>query len=212
MKRIPLGFSLVATLAGCGFILFAGGSDKGLEGWQALNDQLEEALVIEEKVNTKVSGPDAKEKDSGQNAAVVNTNVVKESEVIVNGPALSQDSSTGISSSDPASPAASTAPPASSTAPSEIVEVDSSLESPQPQPANEPSVQTSPPADQNGLINVNTADVAALMGLPGIGEAKAKAIINYRNQFGPFRSKADLMNVKGIGPKILEKMKPYVGL
>ena len=64
----------------------------------------------------------------------------------------------------------------------------------------------------NGLINVNTADAAALMDLPGIGEAKAKAIIDYRNQFGPFRSKADLMNVKGIGPKILEKMKPYVGL
>ena len=62
MKRIPLGWSLAATIAGCGFILFAGGSDKGLEGWQVLNDQLEEALVIEEKVNAKVSGPDAKEK------------------------------------------------------------------------------------------------------------------------------------------------------
>ena len=49
-------------------------------------------------------------------------------------------------------------------------------------------------------------------GAPGIGEAKAKAIIDYRNQFGPFKSLADLMNVKGIGPKMLEKMKPYVGL
>lgn len=207
MKRIPLGFSLIATIAGCGFILFAGGSDKGVEGWQALNDQLEEVLVIEEKVNAKVSGPDVKEKDSGQNEAVVNTNATKDPEVLVNGPASSQDPGTaGMSSSDPAPPSAS------STTPSEVVE--SSLQSPQPPPANETSVQTqtSQPAEQNGLINVNTADAAALMNLPGIGEAKAKAIIAYRNQFGPFRSKADLMNVKGIGPKILEKMKPYVGL
>ncbi|KOR88343.1 helix-hairpin-helix domain-containing protein [Paenibacillus solani] len=211
MKRIPLGWSLAATIAGCGFILFAGGSDKGLEGWQVLNDQLEEALVIEEKVNAKVSGPDAKEKESGQTAAVVNTNAIKDSEVLVNGPASSQSPGTvGMSSSDPAPPAASTDPPASSTTPSEAV--DGSLQSQQPLPANESSMQTTPPTDQNGLINVNTADAAALMDLPGIGEAKAKAIIDYRNQFGPFRSKADLMNVKGIGPKILEKMKPYVGL
>ncbi|MGG3282907.1 helix-hairpin-helix domain-containing protein [Paenibacillus solani] len=211
MKRIPLGWSLAATIAGCGFILFAGGSDKGLEGWQALNDQLAEVLVIEEKVNAKVSGPDPKEKDSGQTAAVVNTNVVKDSEVLVNGPASSQDPGTaGLGSSDPAPPVTSIDPPASSTTFSDAV--DGSMQSQQPLPANESSVQTTPPADQNGLINVNTADVAALMELPGIGEAKAKAIINYRNQFGPFRSKADLMNVKGIGPKILEKMKPYVGL
>lgn len=211
MKRIPLGFSLIATIAGCGFILFAGGSDKGVEGWQALNDQLEEVLVIEEKVNAKVSGPDVKEKDPGQNEAVVNTNVTKDPEVLVNGPASSQDPVTaGMSSGDPAPPSESTAPSASSTTSSEVVE--SSQQSPQPPPANETSVQTSQPADQNGLINVNTADAGALMNLPGIGEAKAKAIIAYRNQFGPFRSKADLMNVKGIGPKILEKMKPYVGL
>ncbi|KOP64253.1 hypothetical protein AMS62_02555 [Bacillus sp. FJAT-18019] len=211
MKRIPLGWSLAATIAGCGFILFAGGSDKGLEGWQVLNDQLEEVLVIEEKANAKVSGPDAQEKDSGQTAAVANTNVVKDSEVIVNGPASSQDPGTaGMSSSDPAPPTPSTAPPASSTTPSDAV--NGSLQSQQPLTANESSVQTTPSGDQNGLININTANAAALMDLPGIGEAKAKAIIDYRNQFGPFRSKADLMNVKGIGPKILEKMKPYVGL
>lgn len=211
MKRISLGWSLAATIAGCGFILFAGGSDKGLEGWQALNDQLEEVLVIEEKVNAKVSEPSAKEKDSGQTAVVVNTNVVKDSEKLVNGPASSQDPGTAeMSSNDPPPPAASSAPTDSPTTPSEAV--DDSLQLQQPLPANESSVQTTPPADQNGLINVNTADAASLMGLPGIGEAKAKAIINYRNQYGPFRSKADLMNVKGIGPKILEKMKPYVGL
>ena len=82
----------------------------------------------------------------------------------------------------------------------------------QPVSANEPPALTPSVPDPSGLINVNTADAATLMELPGIGEAKAKAIIDYRNQFGPFRTQADLMNVKGIGPKMLEKMKPYVGL
>ncbi|WP_159063510.1 hypothetical protein [Paenibacillus glucanolyticus] len=49
MKRISLGWSLAATIAGCGFILFAGGTDKGIEGWQPLNDQLEQVVGLKEK-------------------------------------------------------------------------------------------------------------------------------------------------------------------
>ncbi|GIO58627.1 hypothetical protein J43TS9_02010 [Paenibacillus cineris] len=65
---------------------------------------------------------------------------------------------------------------------------------------------------QGKKVNVNTAGLTELTDLPGIGEAKAKAILEYRNQHGPFKSVADLDKVKGIGPKMLEKMKPYIQL
>ncbi|AOZ91761.1 ComEA family DNA-binding protein [Paenibacillus crassostreae] len=61
-------------------------------------------------------------------------------------------------------------------------------------------------------ININTAGVAELMSLPGIGEKKAQAIIDYRNDKGPFRQISDLDQVKGIGVKMLEKIASNVEL
>ena len=54
-------------------------------------------------------------------------------------------------------------------------------------------------------ININTATVETLAGLDGVGEAKAQAIIAYRSENGPFQTEKDLVNVKGIGERTLEK-------
>ncbi|NMT61982.1 ComEA family DNA-binding protein [Marinobacter sp. W62] len=54
-------------------------------------------------------------------------------------------------------------------------------------------------------ININTADVAALASLNGIGQSKAEAIVAYRDANGPFQSSEDLANVKGIGERTVEK-------
>ncbi len=58
-------------------------------------------------------------------------------------------------------------------------------------------------------VNINTASVEQLMEVPGIGHSKAQAIVEYRAG-SPFNSTAELMNVKGIGEKLLAKIMPYV--
>lgn len=60
-------------------------------------------------------------------------------------------------------------------------------------------------------VNINTADANQLAeALDGIGPSKAQAIIDYREQHGPFAEVDDLIKVKGIGPKMLEKNRDYV--
>lgn len=55
-------------------------------------------------------------------------------------------------------------------------------------------------------VNVNTADAASLAdALTGVGPKTAEAIVGYRDQHGPFRSMEELLNVKGVGPKTLER-------
>ena len=59
-------------------------------------------------------------------------------------------------------------------------------------------------------IDLNSASVAQLDGLPGIGPATAQAIVDYRSQHGRFRSVDDLLNVRGIGAAKLEQIRPLV--
>ena len=59
----------------------------------------------------------------------------------------------------------------------------------------------------NGLISINDASLEDLMTLDGIGNSKALAIINYRNENGPFKSIEEIKNVSGIGDALYEKIK-----
>lgn len=60
------------------------------------------------------------------------------------------------------------------------------------------------------LININTASIAELDTLPGIGPTTAQKIIDYRDQNGPFLSIEDIINVSGIGPASYERMKDLI--
>lgn len=67
--------------------------------------------------------------------------------------------------------------------------------------------RTEPP---QGKININTASAEQLESLPGVGPATARAILEYRKQNGGFQSVDELIEVRGIGPKKLEQIRPYV--
>ena len=68
----------------------------------------------------------------------------------------------------------------------------------------------SAPALENGLVNLNTADIAALTTLPGIGESRAKAIISYREQHGAFAKIEDIMKISGIKQAAFSKIKDKI--
>lgn len=62
------------------------------------------------------------------------------------------------------------------------------------------------------IVSLNRADAAALETIPGIGPAKAAAILTERGRRGAFAAIEDLLDVQGIGPATLEAIRPYVTL
>ena len=67
-------------------------------------------------------------------------------------------------------------------------------------------------SEQGGLVNINTASKDALMSIPGIGEGRAQAILDYREKSGGFLSLDDLLKVDGIKQGIYDKMKDHITL
>ncbi len=65
-------------------------------------------------------------------------------------------------------------------------------------------------AVRNGKIDINTADEKLLETLPGIGEVKAREIVEARTKMGGFKSIGDLLNIEGVGEKTFEKIKNMI--
>ena len=61
-------------------------------------------------------------------------------------------------------------------------------------------------------VNLNTASAEELQALPGVGSARAEQIVALRKTRGPFRKVDELLEVRGIGPAMLERMRPQVTL
>lgn len=70
--------------------------------------------------------------------------------------------------------------------------------------------ESKPSEEQTSKININTATKESLMTLPGIGEAKALAILAYRQTHGAFSTIEELMEIEGIKEGVYSKIKDYI--
>jgi competence protein ComEA len=78
------------------------------------------------------------------------------------------------------------------------------------QEAARPAKASTASASAGAPVNLNTATVAQLEALPGIGKSTAERILEYRQKNGSFKKIEDLMNVRGIGEKSFLKMKGLI--
>ena len=81
-------------------------------------------------------------------------------------------------------------------------------------PASLPAADSSRPDSllEGERIDVNTAGYYDLMRLPGIGEKRARAILDWREEHGGFSTPEQLLEIRGIGEKTLEGLLPYIEL
>lgn len=204
MKRVWTGTAITLAVIGSGLILFAGGQrEEPQEEWTLLNPKVEQVLAPEsEPKELQGNSDDA----PGKRAAKANSDQAERSPDAQAAGTVKHNSMQGTAANEP-------------VAVNENSAIGNAGTVKQPNVANSSSDTEdvrSNPANASGSgekkVNINTATAAELMELPGVGAKKAEAILDYRNQHGPFKRVNDLDRVKGIGPKMLAKMKPYVSL
>ncbi|SEN07464.1 helix-hairpin-helix domain-containing protein [Paenibacillus sp. OV219] len=168
----------------------------GQPGWEAVNNQVERALGAEEAVKEQdqeaekaASGGAGVGETKNGSGESVRTNVGAGSSA---GAGAGAEIGTGASGDTSASRDTSASASASDVGKSENT--------------------TKPPPVMDGKVDINHATVEQLDTLPGIGASKAKAIVADREQNGVYHSADDLLRVKGIGPKLLAKLKAFIVL
>ncbi|WP_248278177.1 helix-hairpin-helix domain-containing protein [Paenibacillus sp. SZ31] len=203
------GMTIAAAVVGSILILWSGKSEQPPSGWEPLQLGTEKPTIEQElpavlsansvQGNTGASsGSDASGMQTGNEAKAGESKEL--SSVGVEG--VSGVQAPNQTNDNPPDTSNSIEPVAQSTNSNPSVTSETASNS------NAPVVREE--SGDSGKIDVNTAPVSKLTELPGIGEKKAQAILDYRNAHGPFAKVSDLTKVKGIGMKMLEKMAPYV--
>jgi competence protein ComEA len=122
--------------------------------------------------------------------------------------AASAAADAGLSPPGPAPPAPASPEPELARAPSETAHAPAAG-SPCPERRDDPAGRA---LGTQARVVLNRADAAELQRLPGVGAKRAAAILALRQRLGRFRRPSDLLRVKGIGPRTLERMLPHLVL
>ncbi|WP_310551991.1 ComEA family DNA-binding protein [Paenibacillus glufosinatiresistens] len=191
MGKIRIAAGLVLALAGGIWIGSAIQTDRGISGWETLNGEMAGRLSASAAPGTPAAAPAGVTEAAGAAAGVI--------EAAAKAPAAKEPAGSGIRAAAGTGAGDAASPEIAGTAAAGI--------------GAGTTRASAPPSSgipKDGRINVNTAGLAELTELPGIGEKKAQAILDERAGGGPFRDLADLGRVKGIGPKLLEKLERAV--
>jgi comEA protein len=190
VKRIGLILGAVALFVWVVWPFLRGGQPTIQTAFMPINTQMEELLLQGENEKKAAAGK-AVPVDTAKPKASPKTN--------------SNSSESSLSSEVISTPSSSTGAIAQSS-PSTLEPHPTSVASSVPPPITAPSSNEA----QKGLLDLNTATLEQLDKLPGIGESKAKAILEYRMKKGRFKRVEELMDVKGIGDKMFEKLKGFI--
>jgi len=207
-KRILIGAAALA-LAGSGFLA---GRETAREpelasGFYRMDGQLEAALPAES--NAAASAAESKPAEAKAAKEPAAKSAAAESAASPAGSAQPQqtDAATAAAASataEQAAPAATRAPSAAPTPAASAVPTGAG------RPSGAEARASAESGQAGGLIDLNAASLEELMKLPRIGEAKAQAIIAYREQHGGFRTAYEITEVKGIGQKTYESFKDRI--
>ena len=107
-------------------------------------------------------------------------------------------------------PVCVSAAPETTAVPTQTVPAETVLESDPTEESSRETEQTEPQSVSAFPVNINTASLSELDTIPGIGPVLAQRILDFRTENGPFQSPEDLLNIKGIGTKTLEKLRDYI--
>lgn len=213
-----------AAVLGYVFLQPAGSAD--IPGWTPVNAQVAEALGdAEGGGKPAASGASATAEPGTANAGGTGASgAAAAGGQAVNAPAAGGQPSSGATSPDGTSaglapsggaglggtPAGQASSGVSGSAATSAGQVAAGVPGQSGSPAAPNAAGAGPAADTSGRLNLNTATAEQLDALKGIGPSKAQAIVAYRERQGPFRSVDDLLNVKGIGPKLLDGIRADV--
>lgn len=189
LKRLLL---IIGAVLLCAFVVWPflrGGSVSLHTAFRPMNAEMKELLSLEAKEKKDST---AKVSSTPKAQATTKAQATPAVQKVTSKPAVSpKESSTPVGLASPTN--SSSAP--SDTTSSSVPITKSASTSTEPQP---------------GLLDLNTATLEQLDKLPGIGESKAKAILDYRLKKGRYKRVEELMDVKGIGEKMFEKLKGLV--